>query len=114
MLIQKPMATGDIITLKIMNGDEIVGKLISYDTTGYTLAKPVIVAIQPVGPTQVQLAFMPFMASSNEDTNIVFPTEALLTKPVKTRNDVANNYRRATANIEVATPGQMEASGLII
>jgi len=113
MLIQKPVSMGDIVSIKLSNGDEIVGKFINQDTLSCTISKPVIVAIQPVGPSQVTLGFMPFMVSSDEDTNVVLPLSAMLTKPIKARDDVANNYRRATSELEIATPGSASKSGLV-
>ena len=99
MLIQKPIENGDIITVKTTNGDEIVAKLVNQDSNSYTLSRPVVLGIQPVG-NQVSLTFLPFIMSSDEDGKIVFPISSLQFKPVKTRSDVANNYRKATSSIE--------------
>ncbi|CAM6054944.1 unnamed protein product [Sphagnum tenellum] len=113
MLIQKTIDMGDIVSIKLTNGDEIIAKFISQDQTSCTVSKPVIVAISQSGPQQVSLGFMPFMVSANEDTNVSIPMTSMLTKATKTRVDVANNYRRATSNIEIATPEQAGLTGLL-
>jgi small nuclear ribonucleoprotein (snRNP)-like protein len=111
MLIQKPLTNGDIVTLKLTNGDEVVGKLVSQDSVNVTLHHPIVVIMQPVGPSQMSIAFAPFLASGDDEGNISLSSSAILMKPTKTRNDVANNYRKATGSIEIATPA---ASGLIL
>jgi hypothetical protein len=104
MLIHKPVSLNDIVSVKLTNGDEVIGKFVEHGSLTVTIRQPVIVAIQPVGPQQVSLGFMPFLVSTNDDTQVAFPISALLTMPMPTKPDVANSYRRATGSLEVATP----------
>ena len=106
MLIQKPFTTNDVVTIKLTNGDEIVGKFVKQDQhNNYTIRQPVIVMIQPTGPQSVGLSFMPFTVSTDDDAEVTLPITAMLTKPMMTKDDIANNYRRATGSLEVAKPG---------
>jgi len=105
MLIQKPLMPNDIMSIKLTNGDEIVGKFVSQDSHGCVVRQPVIVTIQPTGPNQVGLGFMPFAVSTDDDAEVAIPLSAMLTKPLRTKSDIANNYRRATGSLEVPKAG---------
>ncbi len=106
MLLEKPPAEGDIVSFKLTNGEEIVGKLVKTSANGVTVSRPVAIAVQMVGPQKASLAFAPFMASITDDQNVTFTTALLQTTAMKTRTDVANNYRLATTGIEVPTAQQ--------
>ena len=85
MLINKnaQQTVGDIVTFKLVNGDELVGK-ITDDTTGsVTLSKPVNIVLTQQGPS-----FAPVTWSGDPESevkidriNILFsvPTDAQLT-----------------------------------
>jgi len=40
MLIEAPYKIGDVVSLKLSSGEEILGRLESEDTNNYTLKKP--------------------------------------------------------------------------
>lgn len=113
MLIAPPLVAGDVASVKLVNGDEILGKFVSQDAHVCVLSKPVIVAIQPVNKSEVQLGFLPFMVSSNPEGNVSLPLTSMLTKAMKTRDDVARNYRRATSSLDVVTAEEAGRAGLI-
>lgn len=114
MLIErKNVVAGDIVIFKLVSGDEIIGKLVGWNTeTGtLTINKPIVVAMQMVGPQQAQLGFMPFMAASKDDFSLVFASHSYLAHPVLAREDVAKGYINATSSIAVPTAQQ---AGLIL
>jgi hypothetical protein len=102
MLIENNPALNDTVTLKLVSGEEIVGKLVARTIDSVSLAKPVQIRIEPVGPKQVALAFMPVLGSVHEAT-IQIPLSALSIRPVKTGDDVARNYLQATTGLVTAT-----------
>ena len=58
MLVTKPKYTaGDIITIKIVNGDEIVAKYVSNDDKGFIVTKPMTVIPSQNGFTLVPSLF---------------------------------------------------------
>ena len=102
MLIEKKPGNNDVVTLRLISGEEIVGRLMLTDTPGVTkILKPIVVAIQMLPGNQASLAFMPFLASTDEDSSITFPNHALTVLPQKTRVDVATKYSQATSSIEI-------------
>jgi hypothetical protein len=98
MLIQNICAINDVVTIKLISGEEIVGKLIDKTVDSITLAKPVHINLQPVGPKQVGIAFMPVLGSV-QDANIQIALSAMSIRPVRTGEDVKNNYLHATTGI---------------
>lgn len=58
MLIEKSKyKPGDIISFKLINGDEIVGKFIAYDNQLYEINRPCIILTTPEGIGVLQAMF---------------------------------------------------------
>jgi hypothetical protein len=58
MLVERSQyQPGDVINLKLVSGDEIVGELVANDTSGYELKKPCIVVTSPEGIGLIQAMF---------------------------------------------------------
>ena len=87
MLIQKSPAIGEIVSIKLVNGDEIVGKLVAQERNSYTIGKPRII-VSATG-------FLPFMHSNGDDGHVTLPIAALLMIPLPTHPEIADHYRRA-------------------
>lgn len=49
--------TGDVINIKLVSGDEIVGELVTQNKEGYELRKPCIVVTSPDGIGLIQAMF---------------------------------------------------------
>lgn len=112
MLIEKKtISVGDIVTFRIISGEEIVGKYLGDDAGGTRINKPVIIAMQMVGPQQASLGFLPFMAAAGDDFTLSFPSHSLIAAPIKARDDVAGGYKNATSSIVQPTAQQ---AGLIL
>lgn len=118
MLIQnRSLKVGDVASLKLITGDEVIGRVVEQGPSAITLAKPIHLMMQmvqtaPGMPPQAALQFAPFMVGAPEDGNFTFEQTKLLVHPVPAREDVAKNYTAATSSIVPATamPG---AAGLI-
>lgn len=93
----------DIVTVKLVSGEEIVGKLLEQSHDAITLAKPVLVALQPVNAKQMGLSFMPVLGSVEPDTTLQIPKTALALRAVKTSPSVKASYIQMTSSI--ITPG---------
>lgn len=50
-------STGDVIAVKLANGDEVVGKLINESDTDYQLDKPCVIVGSPKGIALIQAMF---------------------------------------------------------
>ncbi len=101
----------DIVTIKLNNGEEVVGRLTEFKADSVILAKPIQISIQPIGPKQIGLAFAPFLASAPDTPSVQISFSAMAVRPVKTSDDVARNYTQATTGLVTPSPG--EAAGII-
>jgi hypothetical protein len=104
MLLEKNNipAIGEIVTVKLLSGEEIVGKLVERTADSVYLGKPIQIQLQQVSQTQMGITFAPVLASVKDDT-IQVPLIALAIRPLKTGVDVEKNYREATSSIKLPT-----------
>ena len=65
MLINKGVSAGEVITLKLTSGEEIVAKLVEDGITYYKLKNPQVIGMGPKGP-----GLMPYLFTVNPDTEI--------------------------------------------
>lgn len=105
MLIEKNNnpTVGDVVTVKLLSGEEIVGRIAERTIDSVYLAKPVQIILQPVGPKQIGLEFMPVLGSVSDPT-IQIPLMAMSIRPVRTGDDVVRSYIQATTGLVPATP----------
>lgn len=110
MLIEKKITTNDVVSFRILTGEEIIGKCIEITDRTITLSKPIIAQIQMVAPNQAGITFGPFMATADEETTkFKFDLEKIITYPIKPREDIKNQYIKMTSGIEVVS----SADGLL-
>lgn len=65
MLIDKGISIGEVITLKLTSGEEIVGKLADDTATHFKLSKPMVIAMGAKGP-----GLMPYLFTVAPDKDI--------------------------------------------
>lgn len=86
---------GTIVAFKLMNGDEIIGELVSDDTVSVTLKKPLTV----VQTGQNAIAFIQIMFSVSEHTLIPYLYSAMATLPVETSLEFSKVYTEKTSGL---------------
>lgn len=96
MLVQtfKP---NDIVTMKLVTGEEIISKLVSLDDSSYRLSKPLVLSISQQGP-----AMTPFLFTAEIEGEISFPKNVVIAI-AKTEKVTANHYIKGTTGIQPAT-----------
>jgi len=107
MLIEKRslVQVGDIVTVKLLSGEEIVGKLVEQTTETVILAKPVTITLQAVSDKQMGLSFMPVLGSVEPDVTLTLPVAAMAIKPVATGSNVKSSYIQTTTGLITAHDG---------
>jgi hypothetical protein len=65
MLIDKGISIGEVITLKLTSGEEIIGKLADDTATHYKLSKPMVIAMGAKGP-----GLMPYLFTVAPDKDV--------------------------------------------
>jgi hypothetical protein len=95
MLIQKPAATGDVVSIKLISGEEIIGRL-DEDTTEYIkLNKPKSVSIGQQG-----LGMMPFMFLGGGDTVTIKHIHIIVM--ILAAKDASDQYIQGTTGIALS------------
>ena len=95
MLIINVIKTGDIVSLKLTTGDEVVGKLVSNENDTYVLNKPVVLAMAQNGqPTMV-----PYLLTADPTVHDFTFKEAHVVHCVPTAKTLGNQSIQGTTGI---------------
>lgn len=65
MLIDKGVSPGEIITMKLTSGEEIISKLLEDNVNYYKVSKPLVLSMTPQG-----IGMMPYLFTVNPDKDI--------------------------------------------
>lgn len=95
MLIEAPMKDGDTVTIKTINGDELVARLVQASADGYKVSKPLAIMATPQG-----IGLGPFAFTVNPDTQIQINKTAIIFI-AKTDPEMAKQYISSTTGIKM-------------
>ena len=95
MLIEKPIANGDVVSLKIINGDEIIARYEDETADTIKLTKPLAVTVGPQG-----LGMMPWIFLGQKDTITIKKDHVFVMIPSK--KEAADQYMQGTTGIALA------------
>ncbi len=95
MLIEKPMANGDVVSLKLVNGDEIIARLESEDDVSIKVSKPLAVTLGPQG-----LGMIPWVFLGNKDIFVIKKDHVFVMVPSK--KEAADQYMQGTTGIALS------------
>ena len=101
MLATKKYSKDDIVSFKLVNGDEIVAKIVSDDTDEFVLSKP-CTAI----PSQRGLGLIQFLFTSDLD-KVVPINKMHVMMHAPSIEEVRNHYIKTTTGIETASSGSI-------
>jgi hypothetical protein len=65
MLIDKGVTIGEVVTLKLTSGEELVAKLVDNGPMHYTLSHPQVIGMGPKGP-----GLMPYLFTVSPDKEV--------------------------------------------
>lgn len=96
MIIQtfKP---NDVVTMKLVTGEEIISKFIALEEHSYKVNKPLVLSITSQGP-----AMTPFLFTAELEGDISIPKSAVIAT-AKTEKTTSNQYIKGTTGIQPAT-----------
>jgi len=104
MLIEKKetISTNDIISFRLISGEELLAKVAALDYVSITVSKPVVVQMHMVSQSQAGLGFAPFMATADEETTkFRFERTKLIADPIKPRKDIVAQYVKMTTGLDI-------------
>ncbi len=95
MLIDKGVAVGEVITLKLTSGEEIVAKLVEETDAYYKLSKPMVIGMGPKGP-----GLMPYLFTVHPDKEVKL-AKVTVTMAEATDTDFAKQFVETTSGIKL-------------
>lgn len=96
MLIDKGVTVGEVITLKLTSGEEIVAKLDSETPTHYKLSRPMVIGMGPNGP-----GLMPYLFTVNPE-KVIGLLKSTVTVSEATDKQFADQFIEQTTGIKLA------------
>ena len=96
MLIDKGVTAGEVITLKLTSGEELVARLVEEGTDFYKLSKPSVIGMSPKGP-----ALMPYLFTVSPDKDIKLGKNAVAVVAASDK-EFADQYMQGTTGIALA------------
>lgn len=96
MLIDKGVTVGEVITLKLTSGEEIVAKLVEETNSYYKLSRPLVLGHTPQGP-----GLMPYLFTVSPDKEIKLNKSAI-TVAEATDETFAKQFVQSTTGIALA------------
>lgn len=96
MLVQS-FKPNDIVTMKLVTGEEIITKFLSGEDNSYKVSKPLVLSVTAQGP-----AMTPFLFTAELEGEINLPKNVVIAM-AKTEKTTANQYIKGTSGIQPAT-----------
>jgi hypothetical protein len=95
MLIQKPLDQGDIVSIKLLTGEEVLGRYVSETDTEIHVKKPCTLAMGQNG-----MGIVPWMMTTQPETTKLNKHTIIAFAP--TDGEIAKAYIEATSTIKLA------------
>lgn len=92
MLIEKPVANGDVVSIKLVNGDELIARFESETSEVLKISKPLAIV-----PGAQGLGMMAWMFLGDRDTFTLKQSHVFAMVPSK--KDAADQYLQGTTGI---------------
>jgi hypothetical protein len=96
MLIDKGVTVGEVITLKLTSGEEIVAKLAAETDSHYKLSRPMVIGMGERGP-----GLMPYLFTVNPEKEIKL-SKITVTVVEATDKTFADQFIQSTTGIKLA------------
>jgi hypothetical protein len=96
MLIHRGVTVGEVITLKLTSGEELVAKLVEETATHYKLARPLVLTMGQQG-----IGMVPYLFTVSPEKDIPL-SKSTITVVVPTDKQAADQYIQSTTGIRLA------------
>ena len=96
MLIDKGVSVGEVITLKLTSGEEIVAKLAAETDSHYKLSRPMVIGMGERGP-----GLMPYLFTVNPEKEVKL-LKTTVTVAEATDKTFADQFIQSTTGIKLA------------
>lgn len=96
MLIDKPITKNEVVSLKLITGEEMIAAYIEEDSDTYTVGKPATIGQGPQG-----IGIIPWMITSKAE-KITLNKSTVIAMAVS-EEEIAKSYSQATTDIQLVT-----------
>jgi len=96
MLINKGLSAGEVITIKLTTGDEIVARLVEETPTGYKISRPTMITVTSQG-----LGLVPYSFTISPEAEIIIREHAVA-MIAATEKQFADQYLQGTTGIRLS------------
>ena len=96
MLIDKGVSAGEIVTIKLTSGEELIAKLIEETDTHYKLGRPMVLSM-----TQQGIGMMPYLFTVNPEKDVKL-NKSTVTVIEATDKAFADQFIQSTTSIKLA------------
>jgi len=93
MLIDKGISSGEVVSMKLASGEEIVSKLTEESDTFYKVSKPLLLSMNSQG-----VGMIPFMFTVDMEKDITINKSTVIAIQT-TEKQFANQYTQGTTGI---------------
>lgn len=97
MLINKGVSPGEVVTIKLTSGEEIVAKLILENATILKVTNPVVLAMGAQG-----VSMIPYLITVDRDKEVSLNRNSVVVLEI-TEKTAANQYIKATTGIALVS-----------
>jgi hypothetical protein len=94
MIIEKPYEVGDVISIKLTSGEEVIARLEKKGTSSMTIKKPMMLVSGDGGG----VGLAPFMFTTDPTSSYKVQINSVMVT-VRTAKDAADMYTKATTGI---------------
>ena len=98
MLIDKGVSVGEVVTLKLTSGEELIAKLVEDTDTSLKLSKPLVLTMAQQG-----LGMAPYLFTVDPDKEVKINKSTVVVMEASAKT-FADQYIQGTTGIAMATP----------
>ena len=105
MLIEKSPTTNDVVSLKISNGDEIIGRIADINDASVTITKPMMMILSQDRNGNPGIQMVPFwMLGGDKDTKHVINRSHIVCL-IKAGSEAVKGYTAHTSGLAIPSSG---------
>lgn len=101
MLIEKSVSAGDLASLKLITGEEIIARLEEERADAYVISRPVMLV-----PTERGTAMVGYLLTADVDKNLVIDRSKVIVIALS-KKELEPSYIQATTGISTINTGIM-------
>lgn len=101
MFLEKKYDAGDVVSLKLTSGEEVIGRFVKEDMVSIVLEKPSMIAMTPKGP-----GMAPVMFTVNPEGSLTFNKSTVMITATS-HKEIADQYVFQTTGIQPVSAGSI-------